>query len=80
MGALIGRNNGASLTILDDDVYTPPTLNFSAADYTVGEATATKSITVKRTGDSTGTVTADWSARLQHGDTWESISARPAVS
>ena len=62
VGALIGRNSGVSLTILDDDVYTPPTLNFSAADFAVGEAAAAKSITVKRTGDSTGTVTVDWSA------------------
>ena len=62
VGALIGRNGNASLTILDDDVYTPPTLNFSAADFTVGEATATKSITVNRTGDSTGTTTVQWSA------------------
>ena len=30
VGALIGRNSSASLTILDDDVYTPPTLDFSA--------------------------------------------------
>jgi len=62
VGALIGRNNSAVLTILDDDVYTPPTLNFSASDYSVGEATATKSITVSRTGDSTGTVSVNWSA------------------
>jgi uncharacterized repeat protein (TIGR01451 family) len=61
-GALIGPNNAATVTILDDDVFTPPTLDFSAADYAVGEATATKSITVKRTGDAAGTVTVAWSA------------------
>ena len=62
VNALIGRNNSASVTILDDDVYTPPTLNFSGSDYSVGEATATKTITVSRTGDPAGTVTVNWSA------------------
>ena len=62
LGALIGRNNSASLTILDDDVYTPPTLGFSAPDFSVGEATATKSVTVSRTGDITGAATVEWSA------------------
>lgn len=61
-GAVIGPNNAASVTILDDDVYTPPTLDFSAADFSVGEATASKSITVKRTGDAAATVAVTWSA------------------
>jgi uncharacterized repeat protein (TIGR01451 family) len=62
VGALLGKNRSASLIILDDDVYTPPTLDFSAVDFSVGEATASKSITVSRTGDSTATVTVTWSA------------------
>lgn len=62
VGALIGKNDKASLIILEDDIYTPPTLNFSAVDYAVGEATASKTIVVSRTGDAAGTVTVSWAA------------------
>src|SRR5262249_47427556 len=61
-GALLGRNRRASVTILDDDVYTPATLDFSAVDFAVSEAAASKTITVSRTGDNTGTVSVTWSA------------------
>ena len=61
-GAVIGQNGKAVLIISDDDSYTPPTLNFSAVNFTVPESTATKSITVSRTGDTSGTVGVTWSA------------------
>src|SRR4030095_11781374 len=62
VGALIGKNDKASLIILEDDIDTPPTLNFSAVDYAVGEATASKTVVVTRTGDTAGTVTGSWAA------------------
>ena len=60
-GAVIGHNGRAVLVISDDDVYTPPTLNFSAVNFAVPESTSTKTITVSRTGDSAGTVSVNWS-------------------
>jgi uncharacterized repeat protein (TIGR01451 family) len=61
-GAAIGQNGRAVLIISDDDIYTSPTLHFSAVNFTGPESTATKSITVSRTGDSAGTVSVNWSA------------------
>src|SRR5262245_5313876 len=48
LGPRIGPNNATSVTILDDDVYTRPTLHFRASDYPVRQATATKSMSVQR--------------------------------
>jgi uncharacterized repeat protein (TIGR01451 family) len=62
VGAAIGQKNRAVLTILDNDTFTPPTLDFTAVTFAVSESTATKTITVSRTGDSAGTVSVTWSA------------------
>jgi Calx-beta domain len=58
----LGPNRRAVLIITDDDVYTPPTLLFSDVNFAGPESTATKTITVSRTGDNTGTVSVNWSA------------------
>ena len=50
----------ASLTILDDDQ--TPTVQFSAATYSVSEASPKAIVTVKRTGSVGGTLTVDYSA------------------
>jgi hypothetical protein len=60
VGAVLGENRAAVLTITDND--SPGTLGFNAATYSVGEGTATKTITVSRSDGSAGTVTVDWSA------------------
>ncbi|HMT08347.1 MAG TPA: Calx-beta domain-containing protein [Pyrinomonadaceae bacterium] len=55
-GATLGTPNTAVLTINDNDVAVPGTLQFSSATYSVGEAGPTATITVTRTGGSDGTV------------------------
>lgn len=59
-GATIGAQASAVVTITDDEVAVPGTLQFSSATYTVGEAGPTVTITVTRTGGSDGIVTADY--------------------
>jgi hypothetical protein len=56
-GAVLGTNT-AVLTILDDD--SPGTLQFSSATYSVNEGGGTATITVPRTGGSTGAVSVDY--------------------
>lgn len=52
----VGPQRTAVLTIVDDDVAPPGTLQFSAAAYTVGESGGTATITVTRTGGNSGAV------------------------
>ncbi len=58
-GATIGTQASAVVTITDDEVAMPGTVQFDMATYTVGEAAGTATITVTRTGGSDGTVTVD---------------------
>ncbi len=57
-GAILGSQNTATLTITDNDV--GGQIQFSAATYTVSEATAVATITVVRSGGAAGPVTADF--------------------
>ncbi len=56
--ASLGAQSGASLTIVDDD--TPPTVQFSAAAYSVGESDGTTTITVNLSRPSDQTVTVNY--------------------
>jgi len=56
----MGAKSAAVLTITDDDV--APTLLFSAASYTVSEASPKATITVKRTGSLAGQVSVAYAA------------------
>jgi hypothetical protein len=57
-GATLGStNNPATLTILDDDL---PSVHFGTANYTVGEAGGSKTITVTLAGAHSLTVTVDY--------------------
>jgi hypothetical protein len=55
-GAVLGTQNTAVLTIVDNDVAQPGSLQFSSATYSVGEAGPTSAITVTRTGGTDGAV------------------------
>ena len=55
-GATLGSPNTAVLTITDNDVAPPGTLQFSAATYSVAENGGTATITITRTGGSAGAV------------------------
>ena len=55
-GATLGTPSTAVLTITDNDVAPPGTLQFSAATYSVAENGSTATITVTRTGGSGGAV------------------------
>jgi hypothetical protein len=55
VGTALGGKATATLTIVDDDIV--PTLQFSAASYTVNEATPKATLVVKRTGTTTDIVT-----------------------
>ena len=57
-GAALGSQSTATLTITDNDV--GGQIQFSAATYTVSEATAVATITVVRTGGAAGSVTVDF--------------------
>ncbi len=59
-GATIGTQSSAVVTITDDDVAVPGTLQFSAATYTTGEGAVMASIGVTRTGGSDGAVSVDY--------------------
>ena len=59
-GATIGSPSTAAVTIVDDEVAQPGTLQFSSATYTVGEAGPMATITVTRTGGSDGSVMASY--------------------
>ena len=59
-GAALGQNRRAVLTILDEEEL--DALLFSSASYTAAESVGSASITVSRRGDSSKTVTVDWSA------------------
>jgi hypothetical protein len=56
--ATLGAPSAATLTILDDDL--APTVQFSAGNYTVGEAAGTAPITVTLSAASALTVTVDY--------------------
>ncbi|MFN8523892.1 MAG: Calx-beta domain-containing protein [Chloroflexota bacterium] len=55
VGAVIGAQPNATLTIIDDDTF--PSVQLSSATYTVGEAGGTVTITATRAGLTTGTST-----------------------
>ncbi len=55
-GATLGTQSTAVLTITDNDVPPPGTLQLSAATYSVAESGGTATITVTRTGGSAGAV------------------------
>ncbi|HEY9051943.1 MAG TPA: Calx-beta domain-containing protein [Gammaproteobacteria bacterium] len=57
-GAVLGTPASSTLTIIDNEL--PATLQFSSASYNVNEIIPSISITVNRTGNSTGTVTVDY--------------------
>ena len=59
-GAVLGTQASAVLTILDDDTPAAGALQFSEPTYSVGEGGAAVTITVTRTGGSTGAITADY--------------------
>ena len=60
-GASLGTTQVQTVTIVDDDVASPPgTLQFSSATYSVGEAGASVALTVTRTGGSAGALSADY--------------------
>ncbi len=57
--ALISHAQGTA-TIINDDGATPPTVQFSQANYSVQEDLTAATITVTRSGDSSGAVTVDY--------------------
>jgi glucose/arabinose dehydrogenase len=59
-GATLGSQNTSVLTIVDDDVAHPGTLQFSSATYAVNENGGLATITVTRTGGSDGSVTVNY--------------------
>jgi hypothetical protein len=59
-GAVLGAQATAVLTITDNDA--PDTLQFTAATFTASEGTATATITVTRTGASTGPASVQFEA------------------
>ena len=61
-GAGLGRNRRTVVIITDDDTSPTLALGFSAVNYNVNETVASVIITVSRTGDTSGTVSVDWSA------------------
>lgn len=60
-GASLTNPTTAVLTIVDDDTSLPGTLAFASATHTVGESAGSQTVTVNRTGGSTGTVTVGYS-------------------
>ena len=59
-GATLGTPTTAVVTIIDDEVAQPGTLQFSSATYSVGEAGGTATVTVTRTGGTDGAVGATY--------------------
>jgi hypothetical protein len=59
-GATIGMPATTTVTITDNEVAVPGTLQFSSATYTVGEAGPTATITVTRTGGTDGAVSVNY--------------------
>lgn len=55
-GATLGSTASTTVTILNDDVVAPGTLQFSLSNYSVAEGDGNATITVTRTGGSTGAV------------------------
>jgi hypothetical protein len=55
----LGNTQGTG-TIINDDSPAAPTVQFSAATYSIQEALTTATITVTRTGDTSGTATVDY--------------------
>lgn len=60
-GASLGAPSSATVTIVDDDVASPGTLQFSSSTYSVNENGASVTITVTRTGGSSGAVGVSYS-------------------
>ena len=61
-GIGLGAKTTATLTIADDDA--TPTLQFSAASYTVNEATLKATLVVKRTGTTSDAVTVQYAVAV----------------
>ena len=60
-GAAPGARQVATVTIIDDDTPgAPGTIQFSQADFSVGEGSAAATISVNRQGGSTGPISADY--------------------
>ena len=60
-GAVLGTNRAVTLTITDNDTAAPGTLEFANATESVSEGTASKVLTVNRTGGSNGAVSVAYS-------------------
>ena len=62
-GASLGTPSSATLTIVDNDsAGSPGTLSFTTAQQSVGESAGDATVTVQRTGGSTGAVTVDYAS------------------
>jgi hypothetical protein len=59
-GATIGSPSSAVVTITDDDVAMPGTVQFAQAFYTVGEGDGSVTLTVTRTGGSDGAISVNY--------------------
>jgi hypothetical protein len=60
-GAALGAPQAATVTIIDDDTPgAPGTIQFSQANFSVGEGSAAATISVNRQGGSTGPISADY--------------------
>jgi V8-like Glu-specific endopeptidase len=57
-GALLGATTSATVTITDNDVAPPGTLQFSGATFSVGESAGGAVVTITRTGGSAGVLAA----------------------
>jgi hypothetical protein len=86
-GAILGPQDSAVLTITDNDV--GGVIQFSAATYTVSEATALATITLTRTGGAAGPVTVDFStddgagtatAGADYTSTSQTVTFNPGVT
>ena len=60
-GASLGTPSSATVTIVDDDVASPGTLQFSSSTYSINENGASVTITITRTGGSSGAVGVSYS-------------------
>ena len=76
-GATIGTPATATVTIIDDEVAQPGTLQFGSSTYSVGEATSTVTLTVTRTGGTDGAVGATYA--LANGTATGGASCAPGI-
>ncbi|MFN8522600.1 MAG: Calx-beta domain-containing protein [Chloroflexota bacterium] len=61
-GGIIGSPSVTTVTIVDDDVPGPSSVQFSAGTFTAPENGGSATITVTRTGDTSGTVSVNYAA------------------